>query len=933
MKHSWLARRIDIFASLTLVILPALLYPLAALRQGVFYVGDIFRLYYPQRAVYAAALHHGHVPLWTPDVLSGFPLLAEGQTGVFYPLNLFLYRFLPIDVALNYSILLALSLAGIATYLLGRTLRQTPPAAVLTAVTFTYGGFFVGHFNHLNIMAAAPWLPLQLAIVEKFLGTTRTAPAASSGEHQSPTRRHTIAFVALLGTATGVQFLAGHPQIWLMSALVTLAFAGFRAVWPAGGRRRSPADVLRLLVPAGLGIAVGLSLAAVQLLPTLELVQHSVRAGGLTAEAFAQFSWHPALLTTLVVPFALGNPYPNVSVELAGYLGLLPLALAGVSIALKRDRLTVFMILLGLVSLGLAFGDYTPFYALLARIPVLNLFRVPARFLYPFSLAIAVLSGRGLDALLARYAGQQRRISPRAAIVVGGGTISGVVAIRLATLDTLLALRWALPALTLGLVAALLSLAWRRRIARRPFIWAALGLTLLDLYAFGAVYRLTYNDLMPLDQFYDNPRSIEFFPEDTADFRTLTHQAIVPALSVMRASLYPNVSLLHSISSANGYFPLLSARHARYLENLTPGRLNLLNARYFLIPQLLPVDPETERYDLHNPFTPDLVGETVDIPPTPAEAVELISFTSQSAGWAQGELVAEIVLHSRDGSTITLPVRAGEHTAEWAYDRSDVVEQMAHERPPVAQTWPARSGFPPQDHPGHAYLAHFQLPQPLDVTQVQIVSAKPAGLFHVAQLSLVAGSQQHSMAELLGAGHHQLVYRDPDVVIYENLDALPRAFVVEQARVVPDDETALALIDMPAFDPRSEVLLSTTESLPAEGAESSAPSSPTPAEIPLDARAEISLYSPRRVEIDVESDAAGYLVLLDSHYPGWRAEIDGRPVPIQRADVLFRAVAVDPGRHTVAFVYEPQLFKLGAVVSVVTLLVLAMTTWTLFRRP
>ncbi|RME46132.1 MAG: hypothetical protein D6791_09110 [Chloroflexi bacterium] len=516
--------------------------------------------------------------------------------------------------------------------------------------------------------------------------------------------------------------------------------------------------------------------------------------------------------------------------------------------------------------------------------------------------------------------------------------VVAAVGIRMVSLDTLLALRWALPAVMFLLTVGLLAGIWRQWLGHRAFAWAAIGLTLIDLYAFGAVYRRTYNDLMSVEAFYELPASLQFFPDEPSGYRILTHQAIVPALSVMRASLYPNISLLHGISSANGYFPLTPARHARYLAGLTPGRLNLLNARYFVIPQLLPVDPETEQYDLHDPYMPDPVDAVVEIPPTHAEAVELTSFTSQSADWPQGQLVAQIVLTGDAGARVTLPVRAGVETAEWAYDRSDVVEQVAHERPPVARTWPARSGFPPEDHPGHAYRARYWLPQPMTVTSVQVVPIRPAGLIHIEDLTLVGPKSQRSLAELLGLGRHQLVYRDPDVAIYENLDALPRAFVVEHARVVPDDAAALSLIDDPDFDPCREVLLADRlytqqgGDVSAEGVRR-AVSVEGPGLTSLCSTAVILEYAPHRVMIQAELEHPGYLVLLDSYYPGWRAIVDGRQAPILRADVLFRAVRLEPGRHQVTFVFDPLSYRIGKLISSMMLagLVIALA-WLILRR-
>ena len=72
---------------------------------------------------------------------------------------------------------------------------------------------------------------------------------------------------------------------------------------------------------------------------------------------------------------------------------------------------------------------------------------------------------------------------------------------------------------------------------------------------------------------------------------------------------------------------------------------------------------------------------------------------------------------------------------------------------------------------------------------------------------------------------------------------------------------------------------------------------------------------PERVAADVDSDAAGLLVLADLHYPGWTARLDGHPTPVLRADGYLRAVAVPAGAHRVVFLYRPISFYAGAVLS------------------
>ena len=64
------------------------------------------------------------------------------------------------------------------------------------------------------------------------------------------------------------------------------------------------------------------------------------------------------------------------------------------------------------------------------------------------------------------------------------------------------------------------------------------------------------------------------------------------------------------------------------------------------------------------------------------------------------------------------------------------------------------------------------------------------------------------------------------------------------------------------------------------------------------------------------------LVLSDSYYPGWTAQVDGAPSPILRANGLYRAVAIPAGRHQVVFEYRPSSFRNGAWLSAASALVL-----------
>ena len=174
-----------------------------------------------------------------------------------------------------------------------------------------------------------------------------------------------------------------------------------------------------------------------------------------------------------------------------------------------------------------------------------------------------------------------------------------------------------------------------------------------------------------------------------------------------------------------------------------------------------------------------------------------------------------------------------------------------------------------------------------------------------------------------------------DVKIYENLNVLPRAFVVPRARVADDDSTALEAMQDPAFDPSSEVVLH----LDGDPNDSQIdqqrllPGAGLAARELSGAEATIAQYRPERVVIDVGLDEPGYLVLTDAWYPGWQASVDGEPVAVHRADLIFRAIALEPGKHRVTFVFRPLSWLVGTVASLFGLVLLIVISARSFRRP
>src|SRR5581483_9738799 len=601
---------------------------------------------------------------------------------------------------------------------------------------------------------------------------------------------------------------------------------------------------------------------------------------------------------------------PNTSVEVIAYVGILPLVLAVAAVILKRNRAMWLWVVIGSCALVLAFGGSTPIYPALRVLPFFNLFRVPARFLFPFAFSLAMLAGIGFDTLLAWTKVTK---NSRAAVIVGviaiGLAIAVLVLVNVIPVETWLDVWRALPVVLGGL--ALLLVLRARRLDRVFFEMGALGLVLVDLFAFSSVYALTYNAIATREQIFPRPRVLDALDLSNGA-RVLTSEWIIPWISVMNESLYPNVNAAHGVTAAHGYTPLTPRRTSEYLANLSPVMLNKLSVRYYLIPQLLPVDPKTEAADVANPFIVDPISAPLEFSPIDSDSIQIESSLAQSADLQNGAIVADIVLNDETGKEYRVPLRAGLDTAEWAYDRSDVTKAVKHARPEIASSFPARSAFPIENHIGHTYRARVSFSNtPVPITRLHIEPKFDGNLIHIANVALLNGDAQIDLAPILGKGRQALVYRSEDVAVFENQDASPRAFITHNVRRVSDEE---AFQQLHSPQPNAEIYIAEGDEFETDIGQGFGES------------ANIVSYEPERVVIDAKADSDGYLVLTDAWDPGWTALVDDAPTPITRADVIFRAVRLGAGQHRVEFEYRPRSFYFGLLISGIALALLGVAT-------
>jgi hypothetical protein len=329
---------------------------------------DLGPYFYTMRFSLAQSFKAGEIPLWDRHTAMGFPLLADFQSGTFYPPHLF-YLIFSFFTAIKATFLFHYLVAATGSYFLCRQWKYPSYLAMIGAMLFTLGGTTVSLTNLLNHFQTAVWLPWVLLLGERCF------------------RVQSWKNFLFFTSALLFQFLAGSPEIYVMT-LGLLVFDGLRIAV----EERSIAwyKVLLSLLAAN---ALVVGMAMVQILPTAELFLESRARHRISYTDNIQWSLHPLRLINLffldseVVPSVISGvklfTAKDMPFLLTLYMGAL--ALPGMCLWALRSSLREKTILSGLVvfSLLLALGDYTPLYNYIFRfVPTLSFIRFPEKFVF-----------------------------------------------------------------------------------------------------------------------------------------------------------------------------------------------------------------------------------------------------------------------------------------------------------------------------------------------------------------------------------------------------------------------------------------------------------------------------------------------------------------------------------------------------------------------
>jgi len=530
--------------------------------------GDFTDQFWAFRMYEARAFAQGRLPLWSDNFNSGHPFLADVQSAIFYPVGLIWTLIVVALRGANFALLdleieamIHFILAGAFTYLFARRLLGSRVAALVSALTFTFGGYLTSYPpQQLAILETATWLPLALLFLER--GLTRIDADAEKNLRSAASIRVLNDFIAA-GVVLGIAALAGHPQTFMFVAYAWVIYFVWRV---ARGEWRGHITfyVSRFAIVAL--IAGGIS--AAQWLPTFEYQMVSTRAAIGWAEAARGF---PTLdpLQMILPGFVSAFQSPL-------YIGILPLWLAVFALSVNRSREKIFWAAAALGSLLVAFGFYVFAYALFYLfVPGFALFRGQERLALVISFALAILAGYGFRDLM-QSSLDVKRAHRAWALLPAGVTIGLMFVCTLYISGTLrqsgrvafLGDRAALVTLLFGLASVLVAWQILSSPAKRGQGWGwglLLALIVFDLFSINTqAYNATPQQRFPVTPI------IQTIQNDRGVFRV-----------VDEGKMPGHFGIAYNLEEIGGISPLRIARYDILRDNLPEEKLwSLLNVRY-----------------------------------------------------------------------------------------------------------------------------------------------------------------------------------------------------------------------------------------------------------------------------------------------------------------------------------------------------------------
>lgn len=330
-----------------------------------FIASDVIRQMYPWKVFAFDLIRHWQMPLWNPYNFSGYPLLANLQSSIFFFGNFF-FLLLPPLPSWIILVITTMGVFGLGNFLFFRSLKLSLPACLFGALVSMNISYLVVWQEQLIITQVALFLPFILWAINRYADTGRKI-------------FWLLIMVFLAGAIYG-----GHAQTFIYLYIVVATYLLFKKI-------PLPKIVLFLGLPLLLGAA--------QLLPTVEIYLHSARESAATQTLFTPFVLPWANLPTLLAPDFFGNPatgnfWGQHYGDFQYYFGVagLVFALLGIYCSWKSQTVRLFTLI---AAAGIFFAAW-PLALLLKNVPILGS-GVPARAIFLFQYGLTVVAAFGFD--------------------------------------------------------------------------------------------------------------------------------------------------------------------------------------------------------------------------------------------------------------------------------------------------------------------------------------------------------------------------------------------------------------------------------------------------------------------------------------------------------------------------------------------------------
>ncbi|HBE89600.1 MAG TPA: hypothetical protein DDW41_00115 [Candidatus Andersenbacteria bacterium] len=861
-----------------------------------YWQGDIGVVFYPLEFVYGVFQKARQLPVWSTEFGFGHPLLSWGQLGFFTPLHVMLREMgLHALTLIQVSMMVhfAAGLLGMYWWLRWRSCRSL--AAALGAIVFVFNGYNVSHILHLNFFIGVMLLPWGLVALEALM------------------RKVTIVRVINLGVITAVIVLSAHAQIALY-CLLLIMLVGVMLV-----ERWS----VKLLLGLATAALLGAMLSSLAWLPLLEFLPYQDRTGGITTQELYNFSYPPWQAITLILPTYFGDLGShwgaNSYLELGSYVGIIPLLLAGAGLAWSRARgkrdyvAAVTMLVIGAV---LILGRYSIVYRLLVEKGFWPPFTAPSRWLLLVEFALAWLSALGLSKFNGLLIKMERLVG-----IIGGLLLVGLLlapfvysqhltnwqsvkgwevglsagGIGVFVLGGLIARRplsvkfWSL--MIVGIVAlTLVSFGWQLypMVNRKEAIkQTSITQVLLDYNKQHVVPARIYSDKVLLRKGGEEGDGQELETKRTG---VLSSELWVQQAVLAEENDWSCVNLAIESDRTGGGMIEMAIREmdgqmmVRQVQ-ISSGEVTDAGRQTFCFEPIK--DSGGKQYwisfqAIHNGGNIQLFYWLEESEQTGLYLVRVAKPTKQQM--AQSKKNARLAMQLQYGLDVNdeqmllirhLNATVGASGARWIGSisirryRDFVKELFANDRDTV-------------DGDG------------------QHVLMKNRKLFDLAGVTHFSQRLEEGVTDAMLDNGFRLVkqerVRGVNYRLYENEQALPRAFIVPRAIIESSEQATLAAMTRNDFNPREMVYL--------EDPQGKLTTHDLPVVDKVTGSVEVVKHEPSRVDVQVDINEAGWLVLTDSYTPLWQVLVDGQPAALLIADQLFRATRVPAGEHVVSFQYE-----------------------------